>query len=147
MARNRVLVVSARCGRVVWRYVLRGLMEAGKSMAPYGPGAIAELYEPGYEGHHPDRWTARLTLRERRLWRALEHRLRRPDGAPATTASPPTRSALPAAQPSAGTRPSVPRPAAGPPAGPLGLGSLPAGAPAAPETGWQAAGDQHQPPR
>jgi hypothetical protein len=107
VGRNRVLVVSARCGRAVWRYVLRGLIEAGKSMAPYGPGAIAELYEPGYDGHHPDRWTARLTLRERRLWRALEHRLRRADPAPP------------------------------PPAPPA----------AAPETGWQAASDQHQPPR
>jgi hypothetical protein len=72
VSRNRTLVVSARVGRAVARFVFRGLVEAGRSMCyppPMGyPGEFDDLYpfQPG-----------RLTFRERRLWHRLERQLRR----------------------------------------------------------------------
>ena len=136
MGRRRVLQVSARCGRAVGAFLLRGLIETGKSMGPYGPALNPELYDEDPPDYHPDRWTARLSLRERRLWRGIEHGFRAPDArSRRRLRAVPSPAPVPARAPrrSARQRPGLEQPA--PPG------------PAEPGAGWQPASDQQRPPR
>ena len=127
MGRRRVLQVSARCGRAIGAFFLRGLIETGKAMGPFGPALNPDLYDEDPADYHPDRWTARLSLRERRLWRGIEHGL----------AGPGARSrrrlrVVPGAEPAPG-------------AAPASQQSAPPGA--VPGASWQPASDQQRPPR